>query len=271
MVNNVACIIARTVSTRLPLKVLRMVNNEMSMLDFMITRLKTVQGINSIYLCTSKEPVDDILEDVAAKNRINLYRGSPDAVIERIIDVGDLESADNVIRITGDNVFTATELLEQQIAIHVENSLEYTRYSGLPIGATAEVMSLNAVKDCYKNIDPAISEYLMLYMFDPSRYKCGVLKRADRPDYSNFTLTVDTPDDLKRTREIFKGLEAMGLESTLDNIIKVIENTDISFSTLDGSATIKMPYGETITFSNFLNNMRDRMNRSQVFEIGSSK
>lgn len=271
MAKNIACVIARTVSTRLPMKVLRTVNNAQSMLDFKITRLKEVKGIDSIYLCTSREVVDDILEDVAIKNGIKLYRGSPDAVIERIIAVGDRESADNVIRITGDNVFTATELLEQQIGIHVEEGLDYTRFSGLPIGATAEVMSLKAVRDCYENIDPAISEYLMLYMFDPSRYKCGVLKRSNRPDYSSYTLTVDTADDLKRTRDILQQLAHDGLTCTLDNIMRVIEKNNIAFSRLDDNAMIKMPYGEKITFGDFQKNMLDRISRSQVFEMAGEE
>ena len=47
---TVACIIARTVSTRLPLKVLRMVDGKLSMLDFIIQRLKKVNNIDAIYL-----------------------------------------------------------------------------------------------------------------------------------------------------------------------------------------------------------------------------
>ena len=62
---TIACVIARTVSTRLPLKVLRNVVNEYSMLDFMIQRLKLVKNIDDIYICTSHEMVDEILEDVA--------------------------------------------------------------------------------------------------------------------------------------------------------------------------------------------------------------
>ena len=64
---TIACIIARTVSKRLPLKVLRNVTEQFSVLDFIIQRLKFVNNIDKVYLCTSSEPVDDIMEDVAKK------------------------------------------------------------------------------------------------------------------------------------------------------------------------------------------------------------
>ena len=102
----VACIIARTVSKRLPLKVLRDLINGVSMIDFLVQRIKKVSEIDEIYICTSINIVDDILEDVAIRNDIKIYRGSEDEVIERMISVGDLEQADVLLRITGDNPLT---------------------------------------------------------------------------------------------------------------------------------------------------------------------
>ena len=101
MAKVVACVIARTVSKRLPLKILRDLKPGLSMIDFLIQRIKSVDKIDEIYLCTSEEAVDDILADVVSRNGIKLYRGSADAVIERMLAVGDIEKADVLIRITG--------------------------------------------------------------------------------------------------------------------------------------------------------------------------
>src|SRR5688572_24179833 len=111
----ISCIIARTVSKRLPLKVLRSIGGEYTMLDFMIKRLKRVSSIDEIYICTSQEDVDDILEDIAIRNNVKIYRGSPDNVIERMLGAGDLADADLIMRITGDNPFTAVEYINQQV------------------------------------------------------------------------------------------------------------------------------------------------------------
>jgi len=265
---TIACVIARTVSTRLPLKVLRNVVDEYSMLDFMIQRLKLVKNIDDIYICTSHEMVDDILEDVAFKNKVKIYRGSPDAVIERLIAVGELEKAENVIRITGDNVLTSYEYIQEQIDIHNKNELDYTRIIDIPIGATAEVMKLSAVKECYDLIDPAISEYLLLYMFKPKHYKCGVINLEEIKNSSNYTLTVDTKEDLERTKNIFKYYEGNPLNIKLKDAINIIDKYDLKNSKIKSSGNIKMPYGKEITFEEFQNDMQNRINNSRQFTIG---
>lgn len=264
---TIACVIARTVSTRLPLKVLRNVIGSYSMLDFMIQRLKLVNEIDDIYLCTSHEPVDDILEDVAVKNNIKIYRGSPDAVIERIISVGVSENAENVIRITGDNVFTTYEYLGQQISIHNENGLDYTRIIDVPIGATAEVMKLTAVKECFDLIDPAISEYLLLYMFDPDRFRCGVISIKGLKASSDYTITVDTKKDLERTRIILSRYRKDPLSIRLAEIIDLIDEYHVPDSKFQSSGNIKMPYGKEITFDEFQNDMNQRISKSHHYVL----
>jgi len=256
------------VSTRLPLKILRNIDHEYRMIDFIIQRLKLVENIDEIYLCTSHELVDDILEDVAAYNGIKVYRGSPSAVIERMIAVGDLEAADNVIRITGDNVFTSVEYLEEQIKIHNANSLDYTRIVDVPIGATAEVMSLSAVKRCYDLIDPAISEYLLLYMFKPDHYKCGVIRLNGLAKCSNYSVTVDTQEDLSRTKSIVTTYKEDILNISLKEIMSIIKTKGLPNSTFVEDGMVKMPYGKEILFSEFQEDMSNRINDSHQFIIG---
>ena len=265
---TIACVIARTVSTRLPLKVLRTVVDEYTMLDFMIQRLKLVKNIDDIYICTSREPVDDILEDVAVRNSVKIYRGSPDAVIERLISVGNIEKADNVIRITGDNVFTSYEYLEQQIQIHNDNGLDYSRVIDVPIGSTAEVMKLTAVKECYDLIDPSISEYLLLYMFDPNHFKCGVISINNIKESSDYSVTVDTKEDLLRTKNIFKHYSGEPLKISLSEIIKIIDTYTIENSKFELTGNVKMPYGKEISFEEFQNDMSQRIEKSNSFRIG---
>lgn len=265
---TIACVIARTVSTRLPLKVLRNVVNEYSMLDFMLQRLKLVKNIDDIYICTSREAMDDILEDVAVRNKVKVYRGSPDAVIERLIAVGELEEANNVIRITGDNVFTSYEYLEEQIDIHNKNDLDYTRIVDVPIGATAEVMRLSALKECHKLIDPAISEYLLLYMFKPEHYTCGVIALKNVKKSSDYTLTVDTKEDLERTKKIFNYYQDSPLEIKLKDIISIIDKNTIQNSKIQFNGNVKMPYGREISFEEFQSDMNERIANSQKFITG---
>lgn len=267
MPKTVACIIARTVSSRLPLKILRNVSDECSMLDYIIQRVKLVKEVDEVFLCTSTEAVDDIIEDIAVKNKVSIYRGSAEAVIERMLEVGKITNADNLIRITGDNVFTAYEYLGQQIKLLNDNSLDYIRIINVPIGATAEVISRKALERCYASMDPDVSEYLMLFIFRPEMYKCGVIEISDS-DYSNLSLTVDNPIDLDRTRSILSNFEnEKRLSVGLKEIIQTVIEKDIPGSKIQNSGTIKLPYGKVVSFEEFQNDMKNRIAKSLSFKL----
>lgn len=266
----IACIIARTVSTRLPLKIFRDIGNGTSLLDFLITRIKSVSAIDEVFLCTSQEDVDDILEDVATKNNIRLYRGSANAVIERMLAAGKMASADIVLRITGDNPFTAIEYIGQQINFLIANQLDYVRITDVPIGATAEVISYSALQRCNELMDPSVSEYMMLFLFEPKHFKCGVLK-VFPDDYSYLSLTVDTKRDLARARTLINSFaNADAINILLRDCIEVLKKTepavDLEHSTT-AIKTVKLPYGKEMSFEDFRADMIRRKENAQMLNL----
>ena len=264
MVNGktVACIIARTTSTRLPLKFARHVSKDLRLLDYIIMRLKGVARIDEIYLCTSDEPSDDIMEDIASSLGINIYRGSSEIVIERMINVAAITNADNIIRITGDNVFSSIEYIDRQIEVLESRHLDYVRLIDVPVGATTEVMTVEALKRCYRAMDPTVSEYLMLYMFEPKNFKCGVVKPFSE-DYSQYSLTVDTIEDLLRTRALFSALEVSNitpLRIRLSDLVSVLD--EVPYSEMENNMLVKLPFGETMSYKDFNEDMQRRVDSS---------
>lgn len=264
MAKSIACIVARTVSTRLPLKILRDLSPNKSMIEFLIERLKTVSLIDSIYICTSSEPVDDILEDIAMRNNIKIYRGSADQVTERLLAVGEIEKADNIIRITGDNPFTSVEYIDKQIVFLNENNLDYVRLINVPIGATAEVIKYNALKKCHEQMDPNVSEYLMLYLFEPQNFNCGIIEITNE-DNSKYSLTVDTEADLERTKLMLDHLSQYDFwKIQLSDILELYKNDNIKLpaKTFEGQEMVKMPYDKLISFEEFTTDMNRRKKES---------
>ncbi len=265
----VACIIARTVSQRLPLKVLRDLRPNISMLDFLIQSVKAQDIIDEVYLCTSTEAVDDIMEDLAARNNIKCYRGSADEVIQRMLAVGEMENADILLRITGDNPFTAAELIAEQVSFLVTESLDYVRVTDLPIGATAEVFTFDALKKCNTLMDPKVSEYLMLYLYEPENFRCGVIKAYDF-DYSYYSLTVDNPDDLVRTKMILSHFEDNAVaEISFSKVLDVIrdENNNMPAKIITPGGTVKLPFDKVITYDEFQRDMARRKENSKFRQL----
>jgi len=258
----IGCIIARTNSKRLPHKVLRRVTRQDTMLDILIKRMKQVSNIDELYITTSNEQSDDILSDYAEYHEIKIYRGSPDNVISRMSSVAQLEQASHVIRITGDNIFTDHKLLQFQIEQHINNGWDYSRAEGLPIGSTAEVISIDTLIDCERRMNPLESEYMMLYLFNPDLYKVGVILLDRQEQLNKFTLTVDTPEDLERSKTI---LSCFNHElMTTRSIIQYIKEHDVKHSRLGSTSTIKLPGEKTISYDDFRADMDNRLSKSSI-------
>jgi len=261
---NVICIVARNNSMRLPHKVLREVHGK-KMIEHIISSMKMVESADEIYVCTSVDENDKILLDIASENQVKSYAGSRDAVIERILTVAEREKADNVIRVTGDNIFTDASCLDYAIRMHVENDADYTRVENLPYGVTGEVMKVSSLIDCCNSIDPDESEYLTVFMYDPEKYKCVVVTPPSEVQVPYTTLTVDTPDDWARTEFIYDKLNKDDV--SLQDIIELSKQCDIPHFKLDPNSQVKLPRGVVITQAKYKEMNRKKMEKSIVLQM----
>lgn len=257
---TVACIIARTNSTRLPKKVLIKIKGK-TVIEYIIDKVKQVKNIDNIYICTSTHPDDKVLLDIAKRNGINGFAGSEDSPIDRILEVIGRENPDRIIRITGDNIFTDEIYLEKMIEEQIRNPvIEYSRTECLPIGVTAEVIRADTLKRCYKFLDPKKSEYMMFYLFDPDTYCCQVIIPESKHRAEYCSLTVDTIHDLERTRIVIEKKYSNG-RVYLDDILSLNNQEGIPFFHVNKDMLLKLPEGN-ITFSEYREMMMDRTNKS---------
>lgn len=258
--NTVACIIARTNSTRLPRKVLLEVNGR-KVIEHIIDRIKKVKDIDEIYIATSTHPDDEILGEIASKNNIKIHYGSERSVIDRMLEIGEKENAKNLIRITGDNIFTDPEILEITLKAHNESKAEYSRAEKLPIGTTAEVIDIDALKRCYYSIDPEKSEYLFYYIFDPTKYITLVMLPKDNNFIKEYaSLTVDTASDMERTKYIFDNIDKKII--LYRDIVELSHVKKIPYYEINKDTTIKLPDNDTIRYGDFRNLIDKRIDES---------
>lgn len=257
---TVACIIARTNSTRLPKKVLLDINGK-KLLEHIIDRVKKVKGIDVIYIATSNHPDDKVLGEIADKNGIKIHYGSETSVIDRMLEIAEIEKAKNVIRITGDNIFTDSEILEATLSAHNKSNAEYSRAEKLPIGTTGEVIDLEALKRCYTSIDPDKSEYLFYYIFDPDKYKTLVLLPKNEDLIKEFaSLTVDTPQDFERTKFIFENVDKDLI--LYSDIIDLNKKMTIPNFLINKQTQIKLPDNAAVEYGEFRELLETRIDKS---------
>ena len=261
---NVVCIIARTNSSRLGKKVLKEMSG-LKMIEYIIHKMKRVKGVSKIYVCTSVDDEDQDLLVIAKENEVEGYAGSRESVIDRMLDVAKIEKADNVIRVTADNPFVDEVYLDMMCHYHEENKVDYTRTEYLPLGVTAEVISVEALKKCYSQMDPNESQYMMLYMFQPDVFKCQVLIPGESHQHPEWSLTVDTVQDWEKVMAI---VENQSEPVNYAEILKINAAKAIDNLTYGQAEQVKFPANLMISYQAFRQEMDIRIEKSQKIFVG---
>ena len=94
-------ITARLKSTRLPLKLLLDLNGK-TIIERVIDRTKQIKNIDQVVLCTSLNPQDKPLTDIALKNNTHYFLGDEEDVLKRLLDASKFFGLDYILSITGE-------------------------------------------------------------------------------------------------------------------------------------------------------------------------
>ena len=125
MKNKIGVIIqARTGSKRLPNKVLKKINKNQNILEFLINRLKLSKTINKLILATTNLKEDDRILKINTTG-IKFFRGSQNNVLKRYIDAAEKYDLNHIIRITADCPFTDPNLIDKMTKKYVGSQFNY--------------------------------------------------------------------------------------------------------------------------------------------------
>lgn len=204
-------LLARLSSTRLPGKALIKIYGK-PIIQHIIDRLQNNFEKENIILATSKEKSDDSLCKFAKIYGIPYYRGSLTNVAERFMEASIYAGFDISIRITGDSIFTDTNILNtmfKEARPEDYDMISNRRHKTYPIGQTFEIINM----DRYKKLYPSFSakedfEHVTQYLYNNEKKAKLNIYHHINPDgiYRNISLAVDTPEDLEKAKEIVSKL-----------------------------------------------------------------
>lgn len=220
----VASIEARMGSSRLPGKVLADIAGAPA-LTRMVRRLRRCQSLDGIILATSINPDDAPLMTWAASEGVDVYRGSEDDVLARVVGAHQQAESEVIVEICGDCPLIDAEVIDTAVATFLQNDADVvsnTARPGFPQGADAQVFHRRALEDVAARIsDPAVREHVSLYFYEnPKQYR--IIHLAPPPRWRNpdLRLQMDYPEDLAFIRAVYSRLEpvcgdAFGLDEIL--------------------------------------------------------
>jgi len=207
-VKTAAIIQARMGSTRYPSKVLDDIAG-IAMLYHIVERTRYAHRVDAIVIATTTSPDDRILLKRAREWQVVGFAGSEHDVLKRYVAAANLVDATHVVRITGDNPLFEPSFIDACVEKLREEKADYCYVEGCILGTGVEAVTLEALrKQDALATQPHQREHVNPYIMEhPDEFKIVTVKAEERfrmPE--GVRLTVDTKDDMKLVRRIYRRL-----------------------------------------------------------------
>jgi spore coat polysaccharide biosynthesis protein SpsF (cytidylyltransferase family) len=162
-------------------------------------------GVARVVLATTGEPEDDALEGIARGLGVAVFRGDTSDVLGRFAAAARTFGLDPVIRATGDNPAVDVQAPGRILGALRLTGADYVHERGLPHGAAVEGMTAEALfKAAALAIDPYDREHVTPFI--RNNHALFTVAHLDAPVSlirPSLRVTVDTPEDLDRLRELY--------------------------------------------------------------------
>jgi glutamate-1-semialdehyde 2,1-aminomutase len=203
-VKTIAIVQARMGSTRLPKKVMRLING-VPTIELLLRRLSKAKRVDQIVVATSIDPRNQPLLDHVRRLGFEAVQGSENDVLDRYCQAAKRYEPDAIVRITGDCPLIDPELVDQAIEAYWAQDVAYLSNSAPPVfpdGLDVEIFSFAALEEAAQYaIKTAEREHVTPYIRNSGRFKTGNL--AHEADWSSERWTLDEPADFEVISNVF--------------------------------------------------------------------
>lgn len=217
-----AIIQARMSSTRLPGKVLKRASGR-TMLDRMLERVRRSRLVDQTVVATTSDTTDDPIATACRHLDTEVFRGSPQDVLDRYYQAARQYQADIVVRLTADCPLIDPQLIDAVVEALVKNPVDFvcnrlpppfTRT--YPIGLDVEACTFTALETAWRNATHKHErEHVLPYLYEkPGQFKVLQLDHSENLGHLRWTL--DTPEDLILLRRIYRHFNGRNDFSWLD-------------------------------------------------------
>jgi spore coat polysaccharide biosynthesis protein SpsF len=212
-------IAVRMKSTRLPKKALLKIRGRM-VIEHLIDRMKMSKMADLIVLCTSTNPEDAILAEVAVKNGIKGFQGSEDDKLERFLEAAKIYGVELMAAVDGDDILCDAVYIDKTFQKLIDTDADMVKCDKLPLGIACNGLKIEALKKVCQMKAENDTEVWGGYFTGNSIFNVVDLEVADpvlaRPD---IRLTLDYIEDFKVFEAVFNELYIPGSVFSLKEIV----------------------------------------------------
>ena len=120
-----AIIQARMGSSRLPGKVMKIIDNEKSMLKYVLDQVKNAKNIKKIIVATTNLHEDNVIEEFVKSQNVSCFRGNPEDVLNRYYNCSKKFNLKSIVRITGDCPLIDPQIMDKVIEKYISGNYDY--------------------------------------------------------------------------------------------------------------------------------------------------
>lgn len=215
-------ITGRMKSTRLPMKLTRKILDR-EIIRWMLDRLKLNKKLDKIIICTSTNPQDDILEQIAREENVKIFRGAEDDVIQRLYDASVFYELDYALNITADCPLVSNNYISKIIDAYKKSKSDFIRALDLPHGFFSYGLKIEAMKKVCEIKKGKDTEVWGRYFTDSGFFKIENLDIPEELIRREYRLTLDYPEDLIFFDKLF---QYYGNEIIKRNVYEIVEFLD---------------------------------------------
>lgn len=203
---TIAIVQARMSSSRLPGKALAMIGSK-TQLGHVVERVRVAREPDAVFVATSRDPSDDIIERFCEDVGFDVYRGSLIDVQDRFLSLAELAGAVNVVRVTADCPLIHPALIDLAVEALELSQRDYcsnTLFRTFPRGLDVEAFRVDTLRESRRmRLDHEQGEHVTTGIYSPlSPYKLVSLECT--LSRANWDWSCDTESDLEFLRTLFQ-------------------------------------------------------------------
>lgn len=226
---TVVSIEARMTSSRLPGKVLLKAYDDVSMLEFMVSRIRRCTKIDNIIIATTTNSADDPIIELCNKINVSYHRGSEEDVLQRVLEAHSKLSSDVIVELTGDCPLIDPSLIDRIIDIYNTGLYDYVSNAHIrsyPDGFDVQVFPFAILEEVAdRTHDKYDRENVSSYIYRSGKYSLKEVIASPSEYWPDLRVTLDDTGDYLLIKNIIEFLRAeKGEEFFIIDIITYIKN-----------------------------------------------
>jgi len=219
---NLCIIQARYNSTRLPGKVLLLLQNK-TVLEHILKRVGQAKKIDKVIVATGEKQENDKIADLCKNLEVDCFRGSEDDVLDRYYQAANKYNFSNIVRITGDCPLIDPYIIDKVAELFEKEGLDYATNvipPTYPDGLDTEIFSFDALKTAWRRaVLKSNREHVTVYLWqNQSLFKQKHLK--NNIDLSAKRWTLDNPEDFEVIENVYNNLYPSNPNFRMGDVLK---------------------------------------------------